>query len=128
MSELLRFAGPRGPRNRLPWAVHSAVTSRAFALPHHHAQMREFCQFLAHEWVGDRRHSYAVPSRGKSSAWSRTVDGRWSAIGLADAVSKYAWSGKGFFENKAELDRLASDLQSAIQRNSNRDVWLCCGR
>jgi len=84
--------------------------------------MREFCQFLAHEWVGDRRHSYAVPSRGKSSAWSRTVDGRWSAIGLADAVSKYAWSGKGFFENKAELDRLASDLQSAIQRNSNRDV------
>jgi hypothetical protein len=33
---------------------------------------------------------------GKSSAWSRTVDGKWSAVGLADAVSKYAWSGKAF--------------------------------
>ena len=50
------------------------------------------------------------------------VDGNWSAIGLADAASKYAWSGKTFAENKAELDRLAADLQSALQRDSNRDV------
>jgi hypothetical protein len=50
------------------------------------------------------------------------VDGKWSAVGLADAVSKYAWRGKTFAENKAELDRLAADLQSAIQRGSNRDV------
>jgi hypothetical protein len=85
-------------------------------------QIREFCQFLAHEWGASRHHSYAVPSRGKSSAWSRTVDGKWSAVGLADAVSKYAWSGKSFSENKAELDRLAADLQSAIQRDSNNEV------
>ena len=87
-----------------------------------HEQIREFCQFLAHEWGGNRHHSYAIPPRGKSSAWSRTVDGKWSAVGLADAVSKYAWSGKSFSENKAELDQLAADLQSAIQRDSNNDV------
>src|SRR5207344_152295 len=60
--------------------------------------------------------------RGRSRGWSRSVDGKWSAVGLADAVSKYAWSGKNFAENKAELDRLAAELQSAIQRGSNRDV------
>ena len=87
-----------------------------------HEQLREFCQFLAHEWGGNRQHSYAVPSRGKSGAWSRTVDGKWSAVGLADAASKYAWSGKNFAENKAELDRFAADLQSAIQRDSNKDA------
>ena len=87
-----------------------------------HEQIREFCQFLAHEWGGSRQHSYTVPSKGKSRGWSRTVDGKWSAVGLADAVSKYAWSGKNFAENKAELDRLAADLQSAIQRDSNSDV------
>jgi hypothetical protein len=81
-----------------------------------HEQIREFCQFLAHEWGGIRHHSYAIPARGKSSAWSRTVDGKWSAVGLADAVSKYAWSGKTFSENKAELDELAADLQSAVER------------
>src|SRR4249920_2735440 len=87
-----------------------------------HEQIREFCQFLAHEWGGNRHHSYAVPSRGKSSAWSRTVDGKWSAVGLADAVSKYACSGKSFSENKAESDRFAADLQSAIRRAANNDV------
>ena len=87
-----------------------------------HEQIREFCQFLAHEWDGNRRHSYAVPAKGKSSAWSRTVDGKWSAVGLADAVSKYSCSGKRFSENKAEFDRLAADLQSAVQRDSNGDV------
>jgi hypothetical protein len=50
------------------------------------------------------------------------VDGKWSAAGLADAVSKYAWSGKNFSENKAEFDRFAADLQSAIQQDSNHDV------
>jgi hypothetical protein len=87
-----------------------------------HEQIREFCRFLAREWRGSRHHSYAVPSRGKSSAWSRTIDGKWLAVGLADAVSKYAWSGKSFSENKAELDRFAVNLQSAIQRDSNSDV------
>ena len=87
-----------------------------------HEQIREFCQFLAHEWDGNRRHSYAVPTKGKSSAWSRTVDGKWSAVGLADAVSKYSCSGKRFPENKAEFDRFAADLQSAIQRDCNGDV------
>jgi len=48
--------------------------------------------------------------------------GKWSAVGLADAASKYAWHGKNFTENKAEFDRLAADLQSAIQRNSKSDV------
>ena len=85
-------------------------------------QITEFCQFLAHEWEGDRQHSYPIPSKGKSRGWSRTVDGKWSAVGLADAVSKYAWSGKTFAESKAESDRFAADLQSAIQRDSNRDV------
>jgi len=87
-----------------------------------HEQIGEFCQFLAHEWGGTRHHSYAVPPRGKSRGWSRTVEGKWSAVGLADAVSKYAWSGKNFSENKAELDRFAADLQSAIQRDSNSEV------
>src|SRR6476620_7710724 len=90
--------------------------------PRTHEQIREFCQFLDHEWGGRRQHSYAVPAKGKSSAWSRTVDGKWSAVGLADAVSKYSWSGKRFSENKAELDQFAADLQSAIQRDSNNDV------
>jgi hypothetical protein len=87
-----------------------------------HEQIREFCHFLAGEWRGNRQHSYAVPPRGKSRGWSRKVDGRWSASGLADAVSKYAWSGKNFAENKAELDQFAADLRSAIQRRSNNDV------
>jgi hypothetical protein len=87
-----------------------------------HEQLREFCHFLAREWRGNRQHSYAVPSRGKSRGWSRTVNHKWSAVGLADAVSKYAWSGKSFSENKAEFDRFAADLQSAIQRDSNTDV------
>ena len=87
-----------------------------------HDQIREFCHFLAHEWGGNRQHSYAVPSRGKSSAWSRKVDGKWSAVGLADAVSKYDWNGKSFSESKAECDQFADDLRSAIQRNSNNDV------
>jgi hypothetical protein len=86
-----------------------------------HEQVREFCQFLAHEWGGNRQHSYAVPSRGKL-AWSRTVNCKWSAVGLVDAVSKYAWRGKNFAESKAGLDRFAADLQSAIQRDSNTDV------
>ena len=85
-------------------------------------QIREFCQFLAHEWRGSRQHSYTVPSRGKSRGWSRTVNGKWSAVGLADAVSKYTWSGKNFSESKAELDRFAADLQAAIQQGSNNDV------
>jgi len=63
-----------------------------------------------------------VPTRGKSRGWSRSVDGKWSTVGLANAVSKYAWSGKNFAENQAELDRLAAELQSAIQRNANSDV------
>lgn len=85
-------------------------------------QIREFCRFLAREWTGSRHHSYAVPSRGKSAAWSRTIGGKWSAFGLADAVSKYAWGGRNFSEHKIESDRLATHLQSAIQRNSNNDV------
>ena len=60
--------------------------------------------------------------RGKSRAWSRAINRKWSAVGLADAVSKYAWSGKNFAESKAELDRYAADLQSAIQREANSEV------
>jgi hypothetical protein len=117
-----------GPRNDQSWRAQSAVNSRAHAsfstlTPYgsgridaiqNHEQIHEFCQFLAHEWGGNRHHSYAIPPRGKSSAWSRTVDGKWSAVGLADPVSKYAWSGKSFSENKAELDQLAADLQSLV--------------
>jgi hypothetical protein len=99
---------PYGQRGKLaPWT---------------HEQMREFCQFLAQEWGGNRQHSYAVPAKGRSSAWSRSIDGIWSAVGLADAASNYSWSGKCFSENKAKFDRLAADLQSAIQRDSNGDV------
>ena len=85
-------------------------------------QIREFCQFLTHEWGGNRQHSYAVPFKGKSRGWSRAVNHKWSAVGLSDAVSKYAWSGKTFAESKAESDRFAADLQSAMQRQSNNDV------
>ena len=58
----------------------------------------------------------------KVGAWSRTVDGKWSAVSLADAVSKYAWSGRSFSENKAKFDRFAADLQSAIQQDCNNDA------
>ena len=122
MAEPLRFVGPRGPRNGPVWRAHDTVASVAHASSHDQKQIRDFCQFLAREWAGNRHHSYAIPSRGKSSAWSRTVDGKWMAVGLADAASKYARSGKSFSENKAELDRLATDLQSAIYRNSSKDV------
>ena len=125
-----------GSGNDPSWHARNAVTSRRHALfstptlysdmrtdmIRNHEQIREFCEFLAREWEGNRRHSYAVPSRGKSSAWSRMVDGKWSTVGLADAVSKYTWSGKSFSENKAESDRFAAYLQSAIQRGSNKDV------
>ena len=119
MPEPLRFSGPR---NDQTWRVHHAISSGAHASLCNQEQVLEFCRFLAHEWGGNRRHSYDVPSRGKLSAWSRAVNGKWSAVGLADAVSKYACSGKDFLENKAELDRLAADLQSAIRQNSSRDV------
>jgi hypothetical protein len=133
MAEPIRFA-VRAGREMSSLGASSAVTSQALSsfstvAPHgrgrideNHEQIREFCSFLAREWRGSRHHSYAVPSRGKSSAWSRTIDGKWSAVGLADAVSKYAWSGKSFSESKAELDRFAANLQSAIQRDSNNDV------
>ena len=133
MAEPIRFAVRTG-REMTGLGVSSAVTSRAPVslstvtpygrgrIDEHHEQIREFCRFLAREWRGSRHHSYAVPSRGKSSAWSRTIDGKWSAFGLADAVSKYAWSGRTFSENKVESDRLAADLQSAMQRNSNNEV------
>src|ERR1700690_974701 len=133
MAEPIRFAVRTG-REMTSLGVSSAVTSRAPVslstvtpygrgrIDENHEQIREFCRFLAREWRGSRHHSYAVPSKGKSSAWSRTVDGKWSAVGLADAVSKYAWSGRSFSENKIESDRLAADLQSAMQRDSNNDV------
>jgi len=134
MAEPFRFAAPRGPQNGQCLRASSVVTSQWQAslltsAPHgsgkideNQEQIQEFCRFLAGEWRGSRHHSYSVPSRGKSSAWSRTIDGNWSAYGLVDAVSKYAWNGKSFSENKVELDRMAADLQSAIQRNSSNDV------
>ena len=90
--------------------------------PRSHEQRREFCQFLAHEWGGNRQHSYAVPFNGKSRGWSRAVNHKWSAVGLSDAVSKYVWGGKNFAESKVELDRFAADLQAAMHRESNSDV------
>lgn len=134
MAESIRLAARTG-RGMISREVSSGVTSRAgvsFSAPalygrqktvdEDHVQIHEFCRFLADEWRGKRHHSYDVPSKGKLAAWSRTIDGKWSALGLADAVSKYAWGGKGFSENKVELDRLAADLQSAIQGNSNHDA------
>src|SRR3984885_4767266 len=133
MAEPIRFA-VRAGREMTSLEASSAVTSQApssfsAAAPHgrgrideDHEQIREFSSFLAREWTGSRHHSYTVPSRGKSSAWSRMIGGKWSAVGLADAASKYAWSGKSFSENKAESDRFSADLQSAIQRDSNNDV------
>src|SRR6202049_1184929 len=63
-----------GRENDQSWRAYSAVTSRAQAsfstlAPYgsgridairNHEQIREFCQFLAHEWGGNRHHSYAV--------------------------------------------------------------------
>src|ERR1700752_315265 len=115
MAEPFRLAAPRGPRNDRSARVKSPLHASFLTSPHvkidgQQEQFQEFCRFLAREWRGSRHHSYTVPSRGKLAAWSRTIDGKWSATGLADAVSKYAWSGKSFSENKAELDRLAADL------------------
>ena len=123
-----QFAAPRGPQNDQSGRASSVVASQLHAsfftsargrIDEKEAQMQEFCRFLAREWRGSRHHSYTVPSRGKLSAWSRTIEGKWSAYGLADAVSKYAWNGQTFPENKIELDGMAANLQSAIQRNSN---------
>src|ERR1700733_7448635 len=131
MTEPFRFAAPRGSQNDQPVPASSVVTSQLHAslfapacggVDEKQAQIQEFCRFLAREWRGGRHHSYTVPSRGKLSAWSRRIEGKWSTYGLADAVSKYAWNGKNFPENKIELDRMAAELQSAIQRNSNNDV------
>jgi hypothetical protein len=133
MAEPIRFA-VRAGREMTSLEASSAVTSQAPSsfstaalrgrgrIDENHDQIREFSSFLAREWRGSRHHSYTVPSRGKSSAWSRMIGGKWSAVGLADAVSKYSGSGKSFYENKAESDRFATDLQSAIQRDSNKDV------
>jgi hypothetical protein len=134
MAEPIRFA-VRAGREMTSLEVSSAVTSQAPSsfstvaprgtgrIDENHEQIREFSSFLAREWRGSRHHSYTVPSRGKSSAWSRMIGGKWSAVGLADAVSKYSWSGKSFSEHKAESDQFAADLQSAIQRDSNNDVY-----
>jgi hypothetical protein len=133
MAEPIRFA-VRAGRKITSLEASSAVTSQAPSsfsaaalggrgrIGENHGQIREFISFLAGEWRGSRHHSYTVPSRGKSSAWSRMIGGKWSAAGLADAASKYAWSGKSFSENKAESDRFSADLQSAIRRDSNKDV------
>jgi hypothetical protein len=133
MAEPIRFA-VRAGREMTSLEASSAVTSQAPSsfstaaprgrgrIDEKREQMHEFSSFLAREWRGSRHHSYTVPSRGKSSAWSRMVGGKWSAVGLADAVSKYSWSGKSFSENKAESDRFAADLQYAIQQDSNNDV------
>jgi hypothetical protein len=108
--------------SRVPSSFSTAAPRGRGRIDENHEQIREFSGFLAREWRGSRHHSYTVPSRGKSSAWSRMIGGKWSAVGLADAVSKYSGSGKSFSENKAESDRFAADLQSAIQRDSNKDV------
>jgi hypothetical protein len=131
MTEPFRFAAPPGPQNDPSVRASSVVASRLHAslftpasekIDEKQVQIQEFCRFLAHEWRGSRHHSYTVPSRGKLSAWSRRIEGKWTTYGLADAVSKYAWNGKSFPENKIELDGMAANLQSAIQRNSNNDV------
>ena len=131
MTEPFRSVAQRGPQNDPSVRATSVVASRLHSssftpasekIDEKQVQIQEFCRFLAREWRGSRHHSYAVPSRGKLSAWSRRVEGKWSAYGLADAVSKYAWNGKSFLENKIELDGMAANLQSAIQRNSNNDV------
>lgn len=136
MAEPFRSAAPRAPRNDQSVRASSVATSQLHAslftsarrkideqkIDKKQKQIQEFCRFLAREWSGSRYHSYTVPSRGKLSAWSRTIEGNWSAFGLADAASKYAWNGRSFSENKVELDQMAADLQSAIQRNSNNDV------
>jgi len=131
MTEPFRSVAQRGPQNDPSVRATSVVASRLHSssftpasekIDEKQVQIQEFCRFLAREWRGSRHHSYAVPSRGKLSAWSRRVEGKWSAYGLADAVSKYAWNGKSFVENKIELDGMAANLQSAIQRNSNNDV------
>src|SRR5580704_5722623 len=122
MAEPIRFA-VRAGREMTSLDASSAVTSQVLSsfstaaprvrgrIDENHEQIREFSSFLAREWRGSRHHSYTVPSRGQSSAWSRMIGGKWSAVGLADAVSKYAWSGKSFSENKAESDRFSADLQ-----------------
>jgi hypothetical protein len=131
MTEPFRSAAPRGPQNDQSVRASGVVTSQLHPsfftsargkTDDKQAQVQEFCRFLAREWRGSRHHSYTVPSRGKLSAWSRKIEGKWSTYGLADAVSKYAWNGQSFFENKIELDRMAAELQSAIKRNSNNDV------
>ena len=116
------FAGACSAPSRLHLSSFTPYGQREKRATRNHEQIREFCQFLAHEWEGSRQHSYTIPTKGKSRGWSRAVDGKWSAVGLADAASKYAWSGKTFAENKSELDRLAAELQSAIQHNANSDV------
>lgn len=89
-----------------------------------HEQFDGFIRFLSDEWTGARPHSYQVPTKGRSSTWSKSLDpvGNWSTRGLKNAFEKYNWNGKTFSENKAQLDNLALELQSAITASDNPKV------
>ncbi|UYO48648.1 hypothetical protein KQX64_22465 [Rhodopseudomonas palustris] len=85
-------------------------------------QLDGFIKFLSDEWRGARPHSYQVPTKGRSSTWSKSLrpTGNWSTRGLKNAFEKYNWNGKTFSENKAQLDNLALELQSAIRKSDNQ--------
>lgn len=87
-------------------------------------QFDGFVRFLSDEWTGTRPHSYQVPTKGRSSSWSKSLDpaGNWSAMGLRNTFEKYNWNGTTFSENKAELDKLTLELQSAISASDNPKV------
>ena len=56
---------------------------------------------------------------GRSSGWTHTyhkAGARWSCDSLADAFRQYAWNGKPWRENKAELDADRRDLREAVRR------------
>jgi hypothetical protein len=86
-------------------------------------QFDDFCHFVSAEWRGTRRHSYLVPNKGKSSAWSQSLpNGVWSAVGLKDALCQYNWNGKSLSENKEQLDELAQSIQRAMMKNDDTRV------
>jgi hypothetical protein len=86
-------------------------------------QLNDFCNFLSAEWSGARRHSYLVPNRGKSAAWSQSLpDGVWSAVGLSDALCQYNWNGQSLSENRKRLDELAGGFQRALMKGDDTRV------
>jgi hypothetical protein len=82
-------------------------------------RFNDFCEFLSEEWEGNRKHSYAVPKKGRSANWWQSLpDGTWRASGLKGARQSYWWNGN-FEKNETELNANAQKIQDAVRKSDN---------